>query len=184
MRPHESIDRVALTIGCCDRSGDFFSSVDDQAAAIDISENVVLRVVDVRVGWTADAALDVRRMMCDDEQSTTRCDGSGSGCEHRCPQVCGHLQISDHDEIESPFWRFPRRQIGDLGGEAFRVVPEPLGRDGSSAFEADRREIDRVRPPAAFGQPQRVATLAGGKIDRTPGWQVRAHLLDERVRAC
>jgi hypothetical protein len=96
-------------------------------------------------------------------------------------QFGAHLEVGDEHEVEGRAGRLVLAQIGDH--PVHLAVRDAVGgAQLAPLFQADPGEVDRSHRPAAFGQPDRVAALSGGEVERPARRQPAQLLRHELVR--
>ena len=133
----------------------------------------------VRVLRAAVPAGDVVAVVADHQQRAARRDRRRRGAEDAREAGGRQVDVGDEDEVEAAGRGLVVQQVGLHPVHAHRAFRGQPGGPG----EAGGGEVHRGDLPAALGEPDRVAPLAGAQVDRPPGWQ-RGHFLgDEAVRA-
>ncbi len=116
--------------------------------------------------------------MADDEHGPTRRQRAGRAAEHEAPLAGRELEVEDADEVEGADGRRPVCEVGEDPVD----VDVAVRRTSARLRERDLRVVDRGDPPAALGEPDRVAPSAAGEVERASRGQLGDLLDEEAVR--
>jgi hypothetical protein len=103
--------------------------------------------------------------VADDQQRAAGDQRRRSPGQHPAAQVGAYLEVGDEHEVEGRAGRLVLAQIGDH--PVHLAVRDAVGgAQLAPLFQAHLGEVHRSYRPAAFGQPDRVAALPGGQVER------------------
>ena len=178
--PHQEVDGLAGSLGRVDVPADLTGLLDDEAVPVDRREHLRDGREERRVGRTAVAVVEVVALVRDDEERPARADERRGVSERAGERLGGQLQVADEHEVG----RLELRRGGHVG-EGRDQLDVAGSRDGRGLLERDGRELDELGLPALLREPDGVAPLAAGEVQRTtrpdPVEMRRDLLDDERV---
>ena len=167
----QGIDRV--TVRAIDRPPYAVSTHNSKRSAgrPNVGHHVLGPEQHLRLLRAAGAIGQVRQIVADDQQHTTRRNRLDGPSRDDSPRLLGHLHVSDDHDVEGKRRRVIVNEI--------RLDPgDPLGRDMcglrllSTSIKGHFREVDRRDGESSGREPQRVTSLPRA-LDREPGRPAR-----------
>ncbi len=122
-------------------------------------------------------AIEVGAVVGDDHKGSARRERVGSVAEHSPPLGFGKLEVRHEHEVERGLGWFIARDVGDDGLELDAARRCERG----GLVERDVGEVDGRRRPSTLRQPDRVAALPRGEVQRPAGPEVGGLGNDELV---